>query len=279
MIKEVDAMVMAEFLEDSEIQLKEQETENESAVGFAGFAKLTEKNLYTLEKEIHQSKTSQDLNGIPPFKSSEKKNTVSGLDGIKSTITENPILSLLAGAVLVGGAIMLYKHLSKKNEKKEDFTRDRLKRKRKPELRRLSAEAKIADENSPEVEAKNEFSEKPEKEEIITGKTLGMAIAATVAGSIAGAALGDYSLITAIPLSILGIKKINTNLTMMAAGMALANGYKSKDSDGNFIERALERVKQFFVNIFDKLFFFKKEEQKVPEGYYCTMLGLIPIST
>jgi uncharacterized repeat protein (TIGR01451 family) len=45
-----------------------------------------------------------------------------------------------------------------------------------------------------------------------------MAVAATVAGSVAGAALGNYSLITAIPLGILGITKLNTNLTMTVTG-------------------------------------------------------------
>jgi hypothetical protein len=278
-VKEVDAVAMAEFLEDSEIKIKEEKTEKEKFMGFADFAKPRENHLDAPKKEICKA-SAKDLNGFPPlFKSPEKKKS-DGLAGIKSAVAENPILSLLAGAILVGGAIMLYKHLSKKTEKNEDSTeedtkREKLKRKRKLELRLHSAKSKMVDETV--GEAQGEISEMNQKEEVITGKSLGMAVAATVAGSIAGAALGDLSLIAAIPLGILGINKLNTNLTMAAAGMALAIGYKSEKSEGNFIERAFDRVKQFFTNLFDKIFFFRKEEEKTPEGYYNGILGLVPL--
>jgi hypothetical protein len=211
--------------------------------------------------------------------------------GLGSWIKDNPIQSLLIGALIGGGIYALYKHFNKEEEIANKKKSKKGKEKNRKSLKELWNEKEIEDDNLPsdlneneqlaefnEPEA-NEASDSGDETHSVSRKDLGIGITAALGGSILGAALGNASLIASIPVVIAGIWKSNLGITLAGAGMALAMGYNQEDGkEGNLICKSLNRVSNYLESLLDKLMSPFNEEERPGPGDKKTMLGYIPAS-
>jgi hypothetical protein len=281
MVKEIDAKAMTEFLEDEEgMEAKAEKAQIQSAADY--FRK------YVPEYDKKEKMSDDRKNPLGQVNESPVKKEQSVENGLTSWIKENPLQTLLIGALIGGGIYALYKHYNKKEETetKNKSKKGKEKKKRKS-LKELWEEKEI--ENAPSDQDENDEEEKlngtegnqssysDEKTESISRKDLGIGITAAIGGSIIGAALGDASLKAGIPLAIAGIYKSNLGLALAGAGMALANGYKDGKEENNesIIMKAFERVKNYLSSLFQNLFRLFIPEEKPEPGSVKTMLGYL----
>ena len=283
MVKEVDAKAMTEFLEDQGgIVAKAEKPQIQSAADF--FRK------YVPEYDKKEEMSDVRKNPLGQVNENMAEKPQPAKTGLGSWIKENPLQSLLVGALIGGGIYALYKHYNKeektKTKKKSEKGKEKKKRK---SLKELWDEKDIENENPSSAQKENDEEEElneavgnessysDEKTESISRKDLGIGITAAIGGSIIGAALGDASLIAGIPVAIAGIYKSNLGLALAGAGMALASGYKNGKEEKNesLIIQAFNRVKIYLGNLFQNLFGLFISEEKPEPGSVKTMLGYI----
>jgi hypothetical protein len=287
MVKEVDAKAIMEFLEDQEGMLvKSENPQIQSAADY--FRK------YVPEYDRQEKMSVFTKNPFGQINERTPEKTQSTKTGLGSWIQDNPLQSLLIGALIGGGIYAMYKHCNKEEETetKKKSNKGKEKKKRKS-LKELWEEKDIENENTPSDQSENEGGEElnsaeadesaysDERTESISGKDLGIGITAAIGGTILGTALGDASLIAGIPVVIAGICKSNLGITMAGAGMALAMGYNTKEGkgkEGDFITRSLNRISNYLQSLFDKILSFFKNKEKPMPGDVKTMLGYIPAS-
>ena len=238
-----------------------------------------------LKEKLDQEANENALSGASEQSASiAKVNPSQGLGGkIGTWIKEHPVETAVIGAVVVTGVYMTYKYYrrefssykSRKRKKRRKESEDLLKGEG---LSRSSQAEELFTETEKEVEqiSKEETNVTPTKE-LITG------IAATIGGTVAGAALGDSALLAALPLLITGIRNHSLKLTLAGTGMALVAGYKNQKTaaTGNFLTEAVDRIKTYLKDFASKLFPAKAKPQTISGlngKYYHSMLGAIPIS-
>jgi hypothetical protein len=278
--REVDALAMMEFLEDEKGQVIPEKPKEES---LKEVCKRFSESIYKDETASSKENPSEQLKGSSEEMNPKKKEK----PGLSEWIKDNPIQSLLIGALIAGGGYMLYKHLTEKkeedkSEKKETGSSGLAGKKIKLIIKRKKNEESESEKEKSKVDStikkgeNKQIEAEEEKEKTISGKDLGIGIAAALGGSIVGAAFGDSSLLASIPVIVAGIAKSSLGISMAGAGMALAGGYKSKDekSEQGFLKGIIERIINYLSSLFEKLFPFKNKEQRVPEGAINTMLGL-----
>jgi hypothetical protein len=285
MVKEVDAKAMTEFLEDQEgMETKSEKPQILSAADY--FRK------YAAEYDKKEKMSDGGKKPLGQVNENTTEKPQPAKTGLGSWIQENPIQSLLIGALIGGGIYALYKHYNKKEEPETKNTSKKGKeKKQRKSLKELWEEKEIEneyassdlDKNDGEEELNaaegNESSYSDEKTGSISRKDLGIGITAAIGGSILGAALGDASLIAGIPVVIAGFCKSNLGISMVGAGMALAMGYNTKEEkEGDFISRSLSRIANYLESLFDKITSLFKSEYKPMPGDRKTMLGYIPAS-
>jgi hypothetical protein len=274
--REVDALAMTAFLEDERGEIIPSKPQSQS---FEEICKRFSESVYRDKTGSSKSSPSEQLNGsketTPP-----KAPVKPGLD---QWIKDNPIESLLIGALIVGGGYMLYKQLTEKKkdepEKKEANSSGLAGKKIKLMIKRKKEEQ--TESGNDEIQTHSNIKKgeneqiKAEKEKSISRNDLGIGIAAALGGSIVGAAFGDSSLLASIPVLIAGICKSSLGITMTGAGMALAGGYKGKEveNESGFLQGIIQRIINYLSSLFKKLFPFQKKEQNAPEGAINTMLG------
>jgi hypothetical protein len=283
MVREIDSKAMAEFCEDQEMmEAKPGKPQIQSC------AEIFKRYVPEFDRQEKMSEVTK--NSLGQVNDSTVEKSPATKTGLGSWIKDNPIQSLLIGALIGGGIYALYKHYNKeeKTETRNKSKKGKEKKKSKS-LKELWEEKKIENENPPfdrdeDVEEEelnavqaNESSYSDEKTASISRKNLGIGITAAIGGSIIGAALGDASLIAGFPLAIAGIYKSNLGLALAGAGMALANGYKNGKEKNNesIIMKAFERVKNYLSNLFQNLFGLFMPEEKPEPGSVRTMLGYV----
>lgn len=98
---------------------------------------------------------------------------------------------------------------------------------------------------------------------IDTAKQVGLIAVSGIAGAAVGSALGKHSLLTSIPVAVVGVYKKNIYIIAASLGLALANGFQRSSSSVQGVEGldvkqitqdAKDRVKTFFENFKDKLY-------------------------
>jgi hypothetical protein len=289
MVKEVDAKAMTEFLEDHKgMEAKSEKPQIQSAAYY--FRKYVPE--YDRQEKLSDVKTKSlgQVNENTVEKPKPEKR------GLGSWIQDNPLESLLIGALIGGGIYALYKHYNKDEEtetKNKSKKGKEEKKKKRKSLKELWEEKDIENENPSSDQSENEGQEElneaednessysDEKTESISRRDLGIGITAAIGGSILGAALGDASLIAGIPVAIAGICKSSLGITMAGAGMALAIGYNTKEKEeeqGDLIFRSLKRISNYLQNLFDNILGLFIREEKPKPGDQKTMLGYIPAS-
>ena len=240
-----------------------------------------------LKEKAQKEADAANLNGQIDNNTSQEPLKEEPSKGIIAWIKEHPVETVVIGAVIVAGVYLAYKYY--KESQYEFSSYKSRKRKKRRSLLSNSSEAVVSkseegqeslSETEEEKETTKEKEPKPEPE-IISAKELVTGVAATVAGTIAGAALGKNSLLAALPFLITGIRNHSLQLTMAGAGMAIAADYQNKEEPyaGSFLEEAFIRVKTYLKNFAGKLFPFKTEVKESLNGnYYKSMLGNIPLS-
>jgi hypothetical protein len=110
------------------------------------------------------------------------------------------------------------------------------------------SEAESASDSSPYVEAAKEG---------------GLILLAAIAACGVGAAIGKHSLITGIPVTLIGVHKKNPYIVAAGLGLTLSNGFQRSASSVQGVEGidikqvahdAQDRVKTFFENFKEKLY-------------------------
>jgi hypothetical protein len=284
MVMEIDAKAMAEFWEDHEgMGMVPEKPQIQSC------AEIFKRYVPVYDRQEKMSDITKNPLGQVNETSPEKLQTAKS--GLGSWIKDNPIQSLLIGALIGGGIYALYKHFNKEEEIANKKKAKKGNEKNRKSLKELWEEKEIEDDNLPsdineneqlaefnEPEA-NEASDSGDETHSVSRKDLGIGITAALGGSILGAALGNASLIASIPVVIAGIWKSNLGITLAGAGMALAMGYNQEDgNEGNLICQSLNRACNYLENLLDKLISPFNEEERPGPGDKKTMLGYIPAS-
>lgn len=96
-----------------------------------------------------------------------------------------------------------------------------------------------------------------------TAKEGGLILLAAIAACGVGAAIGKHSLITGIPVTLIGVHKKNPYIVAAGLGLTLSNGFQRSASSVQGVEGldikqvahdAQDRVKTFFENFKEKLY-------------------------
>lgn len=175
-----------------------------------------------------------------PDKSREEK----GLSSIGNFVSENPLATLLIGAVIAGGAYLVYKYVISEPEESVNGTGERrsgtrLSVKRRSTGRSLKTHTNITINKSYTIDPE-EADEAPEdeineNEESVSAKEVGIGMASAVGGSVIGAAIGNASLIASVSLAITGLIYSDWYMTSAAVGMGLTGLWRiSKGKESSF---------------------------------------------